>query len=257
MSSLLTFLLISILSSCYLYYLIVVRLESFSPHSRIVPYKEEGFCGMDGHYYDNNMSNNTSSPHHNMMKKMMMHRGPCGICSNPHDYEIYKNTRLTLTRTATFCATLYLVLGETTSRLCMKHLTHMTDACVECWISNIQCTTAQCAPVCVKYFVKKVWSEMIKMMMNGFHSSQQEEEFPNDQDDREEEQSMNHVDDVPNTDGKQVRRGRMKKVKLNSCYECDEIQCGPAFKTCSGLNRRNAGFVTDIERPEEEIWKGH
>ena len=36
----------------------------------------------------------------------------------------------------------------------------------------------------------------------------------------------------------------------------NEIQCGPAFKTCSGLNRRNAGFETDIPRPDREMWKG-
>ncbi len=36
--------------------------------------------------------------------------------------------------------------------------------------------------------------------------------------------------------------------KLNSCLECDEKLCGPAFLKCAGANRRRLGIVSDIER---------
>ncbi|KAG2383057.1 hypothetical protein C9374_004394, partial [Naegleria lovaniensis] len=217
----------------------VVRLESFSPRSRIVPYKEEGFCGMDGKYYNTSLTTEEEQApgalESSFSLNSIMHKGPCGICSNPHDYEIYKSTRLTLTRTATLCAASYLLLGETSSRLCMKHLTNLTDSCVECWISNIQCTTAQCAPICVKYFVQQV---LWKNVVSSFYGFQSHENV-----------KKNNLEE--NSEQQQIG----KTVQLNPCYQCDEIQCGPAFKKCSGLNRRNAGFVTDIERPEEEIWK--
>ena len=39
----------------------------------------------------------------------------------------------------------------------------------------------------------------------------------------------------------------------NSCIQCDEQNCGPDFKECSGANRRRLGIITDIERYPEEI----
>lgn len=35
---------------------------------------------------------------------------------------------------------------------------------------------------------------------------------------------------------------------LNSCLECDEKLCGPAFLKCAGANRRRLGIVSDIAR---------
>ena len=35
---------------------------------------------------------------------------------------------------------------------------------------------------------------------------------------------------------------------LDPCLNCDEQNCGPAFKQCAGANRRRCGIVTDIER---------
>ena len=41
--------------------------------------------------------------------------------------------------------------------------------------------------------------------------------------------------------------------KLNPCLACDERECGPAFAKCAGANRRRAGIVSDIARPDEEV----
>jgi hypothetical protein len=37
---------------------------------------------------------------------------------------------------------------------------------------------------------------------------------------------------------------------LNDCIRCDEQMCGPEFAQCAGANRRRAGMLTDINRPE-------
>lgn len=45
--------------------------------------------------------------------------------------------------------------------------------------------------------------------------------------------------------------------RLNDCLQCDETQCGPEFGRCAGANRRRSGIVSDIDRPAEQIWRGH
>jgi len=42
---------------------------------------------------------------------------------------------------------------------------------------------------------------------------------------------------------------------LNPCIQCDEEMCGPNFVTCAGANRRRAGIVSDISRPNVDVWK--
>ena len=37
-------------------------------------------------------------------------------------------------------------------------------------------------------------------------------------------------------------------AELNSCLECDEKLCGPAFIQCAGANRRRLGIESDIKR---------
>jgi len=41
---------------------------------------------------------------------------------------------------------------------------------------------------------------------------------------------------------------------LNPCIQCDEELCGPAFVKCAGANRRRAGIVSDIGRPQADVW---
>ena len=40
---------------------------------------------------------------------------------------------------------------------------------------------------------------------------------------------------------------------LNSCLQCDEDKCGPAFKECAGANRRRSCIASDIMRDEALI----
>ncbi|EFC37780.1 predicted protein [Naegleria gruberi] len=248
-----TFTLLIAFLSIWFFYLIHYRLENFSPQPRRVIYNEEGFCGFDGKNYkssnhddrndttdDQSTTHNNSNPNNlssssilnininnnNNTKLMMkmMHKGPCGICSNLHDYEVYNRTRLTLTRTATLCAVGYLLLGERVSRYCLSSQTGMSELCVECWLQNIQCTTAMCMPVCVKHFVRTYW-ERLAMALGLDSIGEYSAQFGKD--------------------------------NLSPCFKCDEMECGNGFKKCSGLNRRNAGFETDIPRPDEQMWKGN
>ena len=41
--------------------------------------------------------------------------------------------------------------------------------------------------------------------------------------------------------------------ELNPCLECDETNCGPAFKKCAGANRRRCGISTDINRSDDDM----
>ena len=41
--------------------------------------------------------------------------------------------------------------------------------------------------------------------------------------------------------------------KLNACMECDEVHCSAYYLQACGANRRTAGVVTDIMRPEEDV----
>lgn len=43
--------------------------------------------------------------------------------------------------------------------------------------------------------------------------------------------------------------------KLNSCLQCDEDKCGPAFKKCAGANRRRSCIKSDIMRDDKLICK--
>ncbi|CAF0842301.1 unnamed protein product [Didymodactylos carnosus] len=42
---------------------------------------------------------------------------------------------------------------------------------------------------------------------------------------------------------------------LNDCLACDEGYCGKPFIVCSGANRRRSGIMSDIDRPQDTIWK--
>mmetsp|Transcript_10531 Transcript_10531/g.29976 ORF Transcript_10531/g.29976 Transcript_10531/m.29976 type:complete len:208 (+) Transcript_10531:349-972(+) len=43
---------------------------------------------------------------------------------------------------------------------------------------------------------------------------------------------------------------------LNSCLQCDEDVCGPAYIRCAGANRRRSGITSDIDRATNIIWEG-
>jgi len=47
--------------------------------------------------------------------------------------------------------------------------------------------------------------------------------------------------------------GKPKWYQFNKkCLACDEANCGPEFIKCAGANRRSAGIISDIKRPDNQ-----
>lgn len=42
--------------------------------------------------------------------------------------------------------------------------------------------------------------------------------------------------------------------ELNACLMCDERMAGPGFQFSAGRTRRNSGIVSEIERPDQEVY---
>lgn len=132
----------------------------------------------------------------------IVHCGECGHCSTNNDIKIMKDTKETLTRTATICAFFSLFLGEKATEACLEARIGFTPACSSCWSDNVRCSRKNCRFTCLK-----------SLMLREPH---------------------NHGG-----------------IYLNSCLECDEKLCGPAFIQCAGANRRRLGIVSDIKRDAE------
>lgn len=42
--------------------------------------------------------------------------------------------------------------------------------------------------------------------------------------------------------------------ELNPCLMCDEMMAGPGFQFAAGRTRRNSGIISEIERPDEQVY---
>lgn len=42
--------------------------------------------------------------------------------------------------------------------------------------------------------------------------------------------------------------------ELNPCLLCDEMMAGPGFQFAAGRTRRNSGIISEIERPDEQVY---
>lgn len=43
--------------------------------------------------------------------------------------------------------------------------------------------------------------------------------------------------------------------ELNACLLCDEMMSGPGFQYSAGRTRRNSGIISEIDRPDEEVYE--
>lgn len=80
----------------------------------------------------------------------IVHCGECGHCSNVNDIEIMKNTKDTLTKTATKCAVQGLLFGHAATDKCLEESIGFTSACSSCWSDNVRCTREKCRFTCLK-----------------------------------------------------------------------------------------------------------
>lgn len=101
----------------------------------------DGVCGYDHKEYA------TPEEAHNAGTKVM-NCGPCGACSTINDVELYWKTKNNLTQETRKCA-FFALFDSQMARDCLKEKVPFTDDCMDCWIENIKCTTANCALTCL------------------------------------------------------------------------------------------------------------
>lgn len=77
------------------------------------------------------------------------HCGDCGQCSNPHDVDIYDDTKNSLFETTVQCAKRGLIFGRRTASNCMEDRVGFTEGCNECWVENIMCDLRYCIFTCL------------------------------------------------------------------------------------------------------------
>ena len=41
---------------------------------------------------------------------------------------------------------------------------------------------------------------------------------------------------------------------LNACLQCDETMAGPGFQYAAGRTRRDSGIISEIARPDEQVY---
>ena len=80
---------------------------------------------------------------------------------------------------------------------------------------------------------------------------------------RREVRGAAHVGEVAHEDAHRLqRRGRRGAaegegspagLRLNACMRCDEVHCSAYYLQSCGANRRSAGVVTDIDRPDTHV----
>lgn len=78
-----------------------------------------------------------------------VHCGDCGYCSNTNDVRIYRETKNTLTKTATHCALHVFYGGRESVRQCFHDEVGFTDGCNECWTENVLCNRNDCQFTCL------------------------------------------------------------------------------------------------------------
>ena len=148
--------------------------------------------------------------------------GPCGDCSTVHDVSIYRNFAEPMTRMLTQCALVYLFLGDSSARTCIKNVFALPDKpeaftpkCLNRFMDNYGCTLTHCYKECVYK-----WNNPLSSSSN--------------------DHGVSHSGEADGT-------------KLNPCMHCDEVYCSPVFIMSGGANRRCSGTVTDVVRPGFEV----
>lgn len=79
------------------------------------------------------------------------HCGDCGKCSNPHDVNIYDETKNTLFDTTLTCGKRAFLWGRRTADKCMQENVGFSAPCNVCWVENILCDLRFCVFTCIWY----------------------------------------------------------------------------------------------------------
>lgn len=60
---------------------------------------------------------------------------------------------------------------------------------------------------------------------------------------------------IPLLTGKENKPPVNEKGELNACLMCDEMMAGPGFQYAAGRTRRNSGIISEIDRPQEQVYE--
>ena len=120
-----------------------------------------------------------------------------------------------LTKVASVGALVWLGFGQRAHRAFFRTemLVGFGTSCSECWLEATRCNVASCARHC--FFG---WENPLSADSN-------------------------------------VAQGEWDQagLLLNACMRCDEIHCSAYYLQSCGANRRSAGVVTDIGRPDAHV----
>jgi hypothetical protein len=158
-------------------------------------------------------------------KTYPLHGGYCGACSTHQDINIYNITRNNMTNISSKCAMKYVLSGKNAAITCMNEIVNLTTICNECWVENMGCDAAQCLGRCLIDRVLHINNTTPDGSLNKCLACDEGKESP-------------------------------RKCMINLEYDLSDLDyCGNPFIVCAGANRRRSGIVSDIDRPQETIWK--
>jgi len=80
------------------------------------------------------------------------HCGGCGQCRNAQDIGIYRDTRNTLTATATSCA-MRAFLGRSHVSECFADKVGFSPTCNDCWTNKVMCDLRSCTFTCLQMII--------------------------------------------------------------------------------------------------------
>lgn len=175
----------------------------------------EHVCGADGKNYKN-------VEHALLSKQKVANCGQCAKCSTVKDVNAMhsksegEGNAFGLTKRASIAAVAYLFGGKLIHRFLFQNewFVGFSKNCSECWYEATRCNLQSCARYCLFG-----WENPL---------------------------SVNST--LNEGDGNTIQ-----SKQLNSCMHCDEIYCSAYYLQSCGANRRTAGVVTDINRPDEHI----
>ena len=93
-------------------------------------------------------SNDDDDDDDNDSSSFVAHCGDCGQCSNPHDINIYDQTKNTLFKQAVDCSKVAFFRGSRGANECLDDHVGLTRGCRLCWTANIMCDIRNCLFVC-------------------------------------------------------------------------------------------------------------
>ena len=144
----------------------------------------------------------------------VVHCGACGHCSTTNDMTLMAETTRTLTDAATWCST----KGIISSLFLWRGVHVYRRVAKRCMEESVSFT-----PNCQECWL----DDMVCCIRECFNTCLKSVYFLREP--------------------KNGQDGR-----INSCLECDEKICGPAFLECSGSNRRRQGIHSDIRREDDK-----